>query len=70
MNGGWGAGLGFMKNSLLRERGGVHKWKWVVKFWKICNRFSPPPLTITLPRLLRVGNVVKIFQASLEDFDN
>ena len=43
MNGGWGAGLGFMKNSLLRERGGVHKWKWVVKFWKICNRFSPPP---------------------------
>ena len=43
MNGGWGAGLGFMKNSLLRERGGVHKWKWVVKVWKICNRFSPPP---------------------------
>ena len=32
--------------------------------------FLPPPLTITLPRLLRVGNVVKIFQASLEDFDN
>ena len=31
---------------------------------------SPPPLTITLPRLLRVGDVVKIFQASLEDFDN
>ena len=37
-----------------------NKWKWVVKFPKICNRL-PQSLTITLPRLPRAGNVDKIF---------
>ena len=56
-------GLDFMKNSLFRG-GGATKWKWVGKFWKICNS---SPLTITLPR---VRYVDKIIQTRLEDFDH
>ena len=59
-----------MRNSLLRGEG-VNKRKWVVKFWRICNRLSPSPLQlIALPKLLRVGDASKIFQANLEDFDH